>query len=194
MTQPLCFALGARDGDALAQLRLGLDFVEARGIVLEGLSSLWETEPVDLPPGKPVLNAAATGRTSLTPLGILAVFQAAEALAGRRRGARPWRSLDLDILLLGDARLSLPGLEIPHPRFHARRFNLCPLAEVAASAVHPVLGTTVAGLLEACRDGAWARPVLRDWAGRAALHRHRPSGKIPAFPGLPNVPGTPPSP
>ncbi len=159
----------------------GLDRLEAAGVRLATLSSLWETEPVDLPPGPPVCNAAALATTGLAPLEILGLFRAVEEASGRRRGGDPWRSLDLDLLMLDDLRLRLPDLEIPHPRFHLRRFNLAPLAEIAPGALHPGLGRTIAGLLADCRDGSWVRIALRDWSGRPALHGPVPSGKIAAL-------------
>jgi 2-amino-4-hydroxy-6-hydroxymethyldihydropteridine diphosphokinase len=73
--------------------------------------------------------------------------------AGRRDGAR-WgpRTLDVDILLLGDAVVDVPGLVIPHASMAQRRFCLLPAAEVAPGAVVPTYGRTVTQLLNACED------------------------------------------
>lgn len=184
------FALGARDGNPVEQLRDGLARLAAQGVEILALSSLWETEPVDLPPGGPVYNAAATGRTLLSPEGLLSLFHATEEALGRRRGDDAWRSLDLDILLAGERVRTGPGLELPHPRFHRRRFNLAPLAEIAPGARHPLLGRTVADLLAACDDPAWVRRLEGSWS---PLHPSGGSGKIAALPRS-LTPGTPVSP
>jgi 2-amino-4-hydroxy-6-hydroxymethyldihydropteridine diphosphokinase len=157
-------ALGARDGDPRSQMTHGLRLLRSSGLLPVALSSLWETEPVGLPPGPPVLNAAATAMTSLDPGSVLAACLSSEDACGRRRGAPEWRSLDLDILLMEDTVLSGPDLTIPHPRFHLRRFNLEPLCEIAPEARHPLLSRTVRELLRECGDRAAARLLERDWA------------------------------
>ena len=149
----------------------GMRILEGSGVHPAGVSSLWETEPVGIPPGLPVLNAAIHAFTELSPPEVLVVCRQAEAAAGRRRGEREWRSLDLDILLCGSLRLATEDLTLPHPRFHLRRFNLAPLEEIAPGVVHPVLLLTIRELLRRCADPAWARISERDWA--AAVQRDR---------------------
>jgi 2-amino-4-hydroxy-6-hydroxymethyldihydropteridine diphosphokinase len=77
---------------------------------------------------------------------------------GRVRAERNGpRTIDLDILFYGGERREAPGLVIPHPRLHERRFVLAPLAEVAPGLVHPVLGLTVGELLARCPDRSFVR-------------------------------------
>jgi len=100
------------------------------------------------------LNAVAVGRTTLSARNILDRLLAIEHDYGRERpypGAA--RTLDLDLILLGDAIETSPGLDLPHPRFRERFFVLGPLAEIAPDLVDPVTGLRVWELL---------RNLLRD--------------------------------
>jgi len=95
------------------------------------------------------VNAAVEIRTLLPPRQLLDVLLGIEDAMGRRRKAR-WgpRVIDLDLLFYGQAILSEPGLIVPHPEAHKRRFVLVPLAEIAPCAVHPLYGISVRGMLD----------------------------------------------
>jgi 2-amino-4-hydroxy-6-hydroxymethyldihydropteridine diphosphokinase len=99
------------------------------------------------------LNLAVRAATGRSPWELLALAKGLEQEEGRRGAAR-WgpRTLDVDILLLGDAVIDLPELSIPHAAMARRRFCLLPAAEVAPDAVVPTYGRTVAQLLDACED------------------------------------------
>lgn len=125
-------------------------------------SSFVETPPVDCPPGSaPFLNGACLLETLLSPQALLAGLQAIEAAHGRTRGAprNAPRTLDLDLLLVGDTCLDEPELVLPHPRLHERAFVLVPLAELAADVVHPRLGLRIGELLERLPDRSGVRRV-----------------------------------
>ena len=95
------------------------------------------------------VNGAVLIRTPLDALQVLDVLQAIEAEHHRSRRVR-WgpRTLDLDLLLFGNLVLTLPTLQIPHPRMHERAFVLVPLAEVASHWVDPISGKAIAELVQ----------------------------------------------
>ena len=106
--------------------------------------------PVDCIPGTPdFLNTAVVGQWGGTPLELLAACQKIEREAGRPavHSSHEARLLDIDVLLWGAETLSLPGLIVPHPRMHLRRFVLEPLAAIAPDWTVPPFGKTVANLL-----------------------------------------------
>lgn len=122
------------------------------------VSPLYETEPVGGPAGQgPFLNCVAELRTGRTPHQLLDAAQAAETAAGRVRVER-WgpRTLDVDVLLVGDERVNTPELTVPHPRMWERAFVLAPLADLA-----PELAADRLAALEAAGLAAGVRPVGR---------------------------------
>ena len=125
--------LGANLGDARQALRSAFaELAALPGSRWVARSSLYRSAPVDAP-GADYLNAVALIETSLDAQHLLHALQAIEARHGRRRPQRNApRTLDLDLLLYGDATLATPALTVPHPRLHLRAFVLVPMAEIAA--------------------------------------------------------------
>lgn len=114
-------------------------------------SSLYSTEPVGFAEQPRFINAVVALETELGPRDLLERLLAIELEFGRDRAAgfaNGPRTLDLDILLFGNQKISEPGLEIPHPHLAERAFVLVPLNEIAPHAVDPRSGKTVAQLLE----------------------------------------------
>jgi 2-amino-4-hydroxy-6-hydroxymethyldihydropteridine diphosphokinase len=116
-------------------------------------SSVYETEPVDCPPGSPRFVNAVVGllpRAGETPETLLAKLQGFEREFGRqpKRIHNEARPLDLDLIAFGDEVRGTKELTLPHPRAHLRRFVLEPLAEIAPSFILPGHKVNVRGLLE----------------------------------------------
>jgi 2-amino-4-hydroxy-6-hydroxymethyldihydropteridine diphosphokinase len=145
-------ALGANLGDPRRQVEQAfrdLGAMPHTRLVQE--SSLYRTAPVGYAAQPPFVNAVAELDTGLGAERLLAELQAIEARHGRERSfANAPRTLDLDLLLFGDERISKPGLEVPHPRLHERAFVLVPLLEIAPQAEIPGLGPARSFLKESC--------------------------------------------
>jgi 2-amino-4-hydroxy-6-hydroxymethyldihydropteridine diphosphokinase len=113
-------------------------------------SSLYSTEPVGFAEQPRFVNAVIALETELQPRELLDGLLAIEQEFGRNRAteiANGPRTLDLDILLLGNVKINEPGLEVPHPRLAARAFMLVPLCEIAPEAFDPRTENSVTQLL-----------------------------------------------
>jgi 2-amino-4-hydroxy-6-hydroxymethyldihydropteridine diphosphokinase len=158
--RPVAIALGSNLGDRRAAIAFALDRL-SRILSNVTLSDIVETDPEgpsgEVLAGEPLfLNAVIAGTTALDGRSLLEELQALEREFGRERpypGAA--RTLDLDLILVGDEIIDEPGLQVPHPRFRNRFFVLGPLAEIAPDLRDPVTGLRVGELL---------RRLLRDQA------------------------------
>jgi 2-amino-4-hydroxy-6-hydroxymethyldihydropteridine diphosphokinase len=128
---------------------------------LQGVSLLYETEPVRdrIDPGKGwFLNGVVQLETDIAPRSLLTTLQEIERALDRDEDNRSGpRTIDLDILFYGEHVIKEPGLTIPHPRLHQRRFVLMPMNELDPLWVHPMLNQSVAQLLTEAKDQSQVR-------------------------------------
>ena len=135
--------LGSNLGDREQLVRAAAELIGAAR-----LSTIIETEPWGYEDQPRFLNAVAEVETGLEPQPFLAHLLDDERRLGRERVGPQWgpRTIDLDVLLFGDRVVDEPGLVVPHPRLHERRFVLEPLAELAPELEIPGNGTVRAAL------------------------------------------------
>lgn len=134
--------LGANLGPREITLLRAVDLLaEAHGVDVRAVSQLRETEPVGVVEQPPFLNGAVAVDTSLSPRELLDRLLEIEQALGRVRDVC-WgpRLLDLDLLVYGELYIDEPGLRVPHPRLHERRFALEPLAELDPELDLPGIG------------------------------------------------------
>jgi len=150
-------SLGSNLGDRAANLREAVAQLDAAGSLL-AVSAWYETQPVDAPDQPWFLNCVAAIETDKTPGELLQLALRVEAVMGRlRMRAKGARKIDIDVVLFGDRVVDEPGLKIPHPAMHRRRFVLEPLVEIAPEVRHPVFGKTAQELLAALPPGQTVR-------------------------------------
>jgi len=137
--------VGANVGDRERTIRAALQALPA----VVAVSQLRETEPVGVIDQPRFLNGAAALETELSPRELLEVLLGVERELGRERRER-WgpRTIDLDLLLYGGETIEEPGLTVPHPRLHERRFTLEPLLDLDPELVIPGRGRVADVLAE----------------------------------------------
>jgi 2-amino-4-hydroxy-6-hydroxymethyldihydropteridine diphosphokinase len=144
--------LGGNLGDAVATLRHALKDLDALPDTrLRRASRLYRSRAWGRTDQADFINAVAMVETALGARELLDAMLGIEHAAGRERHAdERWgpRTLDLDLLLYGDAVIDEPGLRVPHPHLHERSFALVPLVEIAPDAMIPGIGSARAALAQ----------------------------------------------
>lgn len=145
--------LGSNKGNRSLQLEQAISALESEAGEIVCRSAIYETAAWGKEDQPAFLNMVVLVKTTLEPQPLLAAILSIEETMGRTRQEK-WaeRTIDIDILLYGDAVLSETNLEIPHPHLPSRRFALIPLCEIRPNAIHPISGQTIAELLDSCND------------------------------------------
>ncbi len=147
--RPAVVSLGSNCGDRLANLQGAVNaLADTPEVEVVAVSSVYETAPVDSPDGSPsFLNVVVLADSTLSVAMLLERAMAVEAAFGRARGERNApRTLDVDLIVVGDRLSHTTDLTLPHPRAHERAFVLVPWHQVDAAAQIPGRGK-VADLL-----------------------------------------------
>jgi 2-amino-4-hydroxy-6-hydroxymethyldihydropteridine diphosphokinase len=130
------------------------------GLPVLARSGWWRSAAWPDPGGPEYRNGVALVEADGDATALLTKLLEVEAEFGRHRGARNApRTLDLDLIAFGRRVVEAPGLTLPHPRAHERRFVMGPLAEIAPAWRHPVTGRTAADLAAAATVGRDAAPI-----------------------------------
>jgi 2-amino-4-hydroxy-6-hydroxymethyldihydropteridine diphosphokinase len=152
-------SLGSNLGDRDANLRLAIEKLAGIGNVA-AVSSFYDAEPVEVTAQPWFLNCAVKLDTEKMPRQLIAAILNLEQDMGRQRKQQKGpRNIDIDILLFGTSVIEIPGLTVPHPKLHERRFVLEPLAEIGADLRHPIFKRTMRELRDALPPGQTVRKV-----------------------------------
>ncbi len=138
------YCLGSNLGERMANLQGGIDAIrDTPDVMVVDISSVYETKPVGAPEDSPdFLNLVIVAETTLEPRTLLERALAVEDAFGRKR-SKPGapRTLDVDLIVVGDVEMDTEDLKVPHPRAHLRPFVLVPWAEVDPLGTIPGRGT-----------------------------------------------------
>jgi 2-amino-4-hydroxy-6-hydroxymethyldihydropteridine diphosphokinase len=156
-------SLGSNVGDRKNNLRAAIAALAELGVKIKTVSSIYETEPVDLLEQPWFLNCVVEGETTVPPVELLKKLRELEKRMGSKKlVARGPRLIDLDILVYGQQTINSTELQVPHPRMHLRRFVLAPLAEITPDLKHPSWRGTAAQLFAALDDKSTVKKLSGD--------------------------------
>ena len=145
--------LGTNLGDRASNLERAIDLLASESLLIKGISFVYKTAAWGKQDQPDFYNQVLEVATSLSPHELLTYILSIERQMGRVR-VQKWgeRVIDIDILLYGEHVVESPSLTIPHPQLPFRRFSLVPLADLAASLVHPLTGKSISRMIDECPD------------------------------------------
>ena len=162
--------LGSNLGDRAGNLLMAVRGLMEASFVVNKLSGIYETAPVEIESDTKFLNMVAEVHvTNVSPSQMMARLLRIEYLLGRRdKGLNKPRTVDMDILFFGDTQIKSEYLTLPHPRLHLRKFVLKPLSKIAPNFVHPVLQTEIVDLLAQCPNNS----EVKRWHPNGGIEEH----------------------
>src|SRR5688572_17574764 len=138
--EKVALMLGGNKGNIQLNFETAQRMLHEKAGKIEMLSSVYNSEPWGLAAQPEFKNQAIILCTALSPEALLEVCNEIETQIGKNKEeVNGPRAIDIDILLYSDKVIQSPGLTIPHPRLHLRKFNLLPLTEIAPEWIHPVM-------------------------------------------------------
>jgi 2-amino-4-hydroxy-6-hydroxymethyldihydropteridine diphosphokinase len=162
MIETAYIGIGSNLGKPLENCLKAIQIMDdMQGCRLVGRSEFYRTEPVGVEGQEWYLNGVVSLETERAPAHLLQGLMAIETEMGRVRKEK-WeaRVIDLDLLLYGDLVIDEPGLKVPHPRMHERKFVLIPIVDLSPNLLHPVFGRRMIDLLKDCaEEGQQVLPV-----------------------------------
>lgn len=160
--------LGSNLGHREKNLEQAHSLLIGEGIRIIQLSSVYETQPVDLHSPQPwFFNQVIEIETGMAPSGLLDLIKRIEKLMGRNTLIQKGpRVIDIDILLAENKVIHTKELSIPHPRLDKRNFVLIPFAEISPGTVHPLLKENIQSLLDKSSDCSTVKPIKKRISSR----------------------------
>jgi 2-amino-4-hydroxy-6-hydroxymethyldihydropteridine diphosphokinase len=146
--------LGGNQGDVASTFERARQMIASRAGKITACSSLYQSQAWGFESDDPFLNQVLEVASGHHAPGLMRELLQIEEDLGRMRkeGVMSSRTIDIDLLFFNQEVIDQPGLQVPHPRLHLRRFTLLPLAELAPELIHPIMGKTIEQLLESCPD------------------------------------------